>query len=194
MTEETLFVKEKEGGGFWSFLWEVAQFAFLAVIIVVPIRVFIAQPYIVSGASMSPTFESGDYIIVDQLSYRFENPERGDVIIFRYPVDPSKFFIKRIIGLPRETIDIQKGIVTIKNEEYPEGARIEEPYNKPPFNDTITKTLNDGEYFVMGDNRHQSLDSRSWGALPLKLIAGRAFLRLFPVTDISYLPGFTSYQ
>ncbi|MDP3725978.1 MAG: signal peptidase I [bacterium] len=191
---EELVREEKHEGGMLPFLWEVVKFVFLAVIIVVPIRVFIAQPYIVSGSSMVPTFESGDYLIVDQLSYRFENPKRGDVVVFRYPRDPSKFFIKRVIALPHETIDIQKGVVTIKNEGHPEGIHIEEAYNKSLFNATITKTLDEEEYFVMGDNRDASLDSRSWGALSQKLIVGRAFLRLFPVTNISYLPGFVSYQ
>lgn len=175
------------------FLWEVIKFVVLAVIIVVPIRVFIAQPYVVSGASMTPTFGSGDYLIVDQLSYRFEEPRRGDVIIFRFPQDPSKFFIKRVIALPQETIHVQRGVITIKNGEHPDGIHIEEPYNKSPFNATMTKTLNEGEYFVMGDNRSASFDSRSWGALHEKLIVGRAFLRLFPFTDVSYLPGSISY-
>ena len=187
--EEMTQNNEKEEGSLSSFAGEVIKFAFLALIIVVPVRVYVAQPYIVSGDSMVPTFENGDYLIVDQISYRFNEPERGDVIIFRYPNDPKKFFIKRIIALPHETLEIKNGHVAVKNEATPDGFELAEPYNKSFFNDTITKTLGDEEYFVMGDNRAQSLDSRSWGALPRELLVGRALMRLFPITDISYLPG-----
>ena len=172
-----------------SFLGEVFQFALIALLIVVPIRTFIAQPYIVSGSSMVPTFESGDYLIVDQLTYRFEDPKRGDVIVFRYPQDPSKFFIKRVIGLPNETLQIINGIVTVKNTEHPEGFKVSEPYIKTTFDATMTKTLGETEYFVMGDNRSNSLDSRSWGALPKDLLIGRAIVRLFPISTASLFPG-----
>ncbi|MDZ4226125.1 MAG: signal peptidase I, partial [Patescibacteria group bacterium] len=88
---------------------ELLKFALVAVIIVVPVRLFIAQPFIVSGASMEPTFDNGEYLIVDELTYRFDEPKRGDVIIFIYPKDPSQYFIKRVIGLPTETVHIESG-------------------------------------------------------------------------------------
>lgn len=169
---------------------EIAQFAIIAILIVVPIRMFIAQPFIVSGASMEDTFHSGEYLIVDQLSYYMRQPERGEVIIFRYPKDPSKFFIKRIIGLPGDTINIEKSVVTITNEANPKGFVLDEYYvDKMTPAEPMKETLGDREYFVMGDNRDQSSDSRSWGALQEERIVGRALFRLFPPQEIDFLPG-----
>jgi len=171
-------------------LTEIVRFSIIAILIVIPIRMFIAQPFIVSGASMDDTFHSGEYLIVDQVSYYFEQPARGDVIIFRYPRDPSKFFIKRVIGLPGDTITIEDSVVTITNDESPDGFELDEPYIKSmgpaePF----TETLGNREYFVMGDNRDQSSDSRSWGVLQEERIVGRALIRLFPPSVVDYLPG-----
>lgn len=172
-----------------SFLWEVIKFTILAVVIVVPIRVYIAQPYIVSGSSMYPTFENGQYLIVDQISYRFENPMRGDVIIFRFPQDPSKFFIKRIIGLPGESVRSHNGTVTTKTPGEEAWTTISEEYLPQTPTDNFEVTLADDEYFVMGDNRGASLDSRVWGNLPEKFIVGKVFLRLLPVTKAGVWPG-----
>jgi signal peptidase I len=173
-----------------SFVGEILNFALVALLIVLPIRMFIAQPFIVSGASMETTFSSGEYLIVDQISYRLEEPERGDVIIFRYPKDPSKFFIKRIIGIPGDTVDIQGNVVKLINTEYPEGKVLDEPYIRDMApNTTISETLGDEEYFVMGDNRNASSDSRMWGVLQRDKIVGRAFLRLFPFTNANVFPG-----
>ena len=171
-------------------LAEIVRFSIIAILIVIPIRMFIAQPFIVSGASMDDTFHTGEYLIVDQVTYHLNSPDRGDVVIFRYPRDPSKFFIKRIIGVPGDTIDINESIVTITNEDYPDGFKLDEPYIKSmapaaPF----TETLGDREYFVMGDNRDQSSDSRSWGVLQEERIVGRAFMRLFPPSSLEYMPG-----
>jgi len=169
---------------------EIAQFAIIAILIVVPIRMFIAQPFIVSGASMEDTFHSGEYLIVDQLSYYMRQPERGEVIIFRYPKDPSKFFIKRVIGLPGDTINIENSVVTITNEANPKGFVLEESYvDVMTATDPVEEILGDREYFVMGDNRDQSSDSRSWGALQEERIVGRALLRLFPPQELDFLPG-----
>lgn len=171
-------------------LAEIVRFSIIAILIVIPIRMFIAQPFIVSGASMDNTFHSGEYLIVDQVSYYFEKPSRGDVIVFRYPRDPSKFFIKRVIGLPGDTITIENSVVTIANETNPEGIILEEDYIKSmaPAPKMI-ETLGEREYFVMGDNRDQSSDSRSWGVLQEERIVGRAFVRLFPPSVVDYLPG-----
>jgi signal peptidase I len=171
-------------------LAEIVRFSLIAILIVVPIRLFIAQPFIVSGASMEDTFHTGEYLIVDQLSYYFHEPARGDVIIFRYPKDPSKYFIKRIIGLPGETISIDKGVVTITDKDHPTGYELVEPYAKemPPAPKEVEK-LGDREYFVMGDNRPESSDSRAWGVLQKERIIGRAWVRLFPPDVADYLPG-----
>lgn len=169
---------------------EILRFSFYALIIVLPIRMFIAQPFIVSGASMETTFSTGQYLIVDQLTYHFEEPERGDVIVFHYPKDPSKFFIKRIIGLPGETIHIEDSTVTITNAEHPEGMVLTEEYVRSMRSATpLTQVLGPEEYFVMGDNRNASSDSRAWGTLPENEIVGRALFRLFPLNEIGVLPG-----
>ncbi len=171
-------------------LTEIIRFSLIALLIVFPIRMFVAQPFIVSGASMEETFQNGEYLIVDQLSYRFEEIERGDVVVFRYPRDPSKFFIKRIVGVPGDQITIEGNVVTITNAAHPEGAILAEPYVEAMQPNTfLEETLGDGEYFVMGDNRDHSSDSRMWGVLQERNIIGRALVRLFPVSDAAYLPG-----
>lgn len=173
-------------------LVEIVRFALIALIIVIPVRWFVAQPFIVSGASMEDTFHTGEYLIVDQISYYFENPQRGDVIVFRYPRDPSKFFIKRVIGTPGDTIQIEGNIVTIFNEKNPEGIVLDESYvNDMAPNSYITEKLRENEYYVMGDNRNASSDSRTWGILTRDKIVGRAFLRLFPISKANIFPGFT---
>lgn len=168
---------------------EIITFVVLAVLIVVPIRVFVAQPFVVEGASMHPTFESGDYLIIDQLTYRFNEVKRGDVVVFRYPNKPSVFYIKRIIGLPGETIVIERGATTVKKTSG-ETLTLEEPYvvaEDASYDQTTT--LGPDEYFVMGDNRPRSSDSRVWGALPREDIMGRAFFRLLPPGAMGFLPG-----
>ena len=174
-----------------NFFTELLKFVLVAIIIVIPVRLFVAQPFVVSGASMEPTFENGQYLIVDELTYRFEPPARGDVIIFRYPKNPSEFFIKRIVGLPHETVSIHDETLSIKKTN---GTTImlDELYVKNTGNGgDATYALGPDEYFVMGDNRPQSSDSRSWGALPRDYIIGRAFVRLLPLQSISLLPGST---
>jgi signal peptidase I len=172
---------------------DIVRFSLIALIIVIPIRTFIAQPFIVSGASMESTFYTGEYLIVDQLSYELHSPKRGEVIVFRYPKDPSKFFIKRVIALPGETITIDGSTVRISNPQYPNGFILDEPYIKSMENGAnLTEELGEREYFVMGDNRDQSSDSRFWGVLQEERIIGRAFVRLFPPSQLDYLPGAVS--
>lgn len=169
---------------------EIVRFSVIALLIVIPVRMFIAQPFIVSGASMENTFHNGEYLIVDQVSYHLHDPKRGDVVIFRYPKDPSKFFIKRIIGVPGDTVSIEGSTVTITNEENPNGFVLNEPYIKSMKpNVTMIEKLGDREYFVMGDNRDESSDSRVWGVLQEERIVGRALLRLFPPQEFGVLPG-----
>ena len=182
---------ETDRGKEENFFKEILKASFIALIIVIPIRFYVAQPFIVSGASMSPAFESGHYLVVDQLSYRFEEPERGDIIIFKYPRDTSKFFIKRIIGLPGETLTLKAGALTIANSTHPGGFVFEEPYvaEANQVSGSFSVELGDNEYFVMGDNRGQSSDSRVWGPLQKDLIVGQAFLRIFPIRQLDVLPG-----
>lgn len=175
-----------------NFIIETLKFSLIAILIVLPFRIFIAQPFLVSGASMSPNFETGHYLIVDQLSYNFTEPARGEVIIFRYPNNHKKFFIKRIIGLPNETIELKGQKVIVKNDDHPKGFELKEPYIKKHSSEKLTAVLKDGEYFVLGDNRPASSDSRVWGVLPEDLIMGRAFLRLFPFNHIGVFPEFAN--
>jgi signal peptidase I len=178
-----------------SFIVEVFKFAILALVIVVPFRLFIAQPFIVSGASMAPTFETGEYLIVDQVSYRFHEPERGDVVIFRFPQDPSKFFIKRIIGLPGETVELSDGYTTIFNPSSGMRVKLDEPYLVTDrTDDDMSFPLASDQYFVMGDNRGASSDSRMWGAVPRENIVGRALMRLLPPGHFSLYPGTFEYD
>lgn len=178
----------KSSSDFWS---ELAKLVLLSVIIVVPFRLYVAQPFIVDGASMDPTFANGQYLIVDELSYRFKEPARGEVLVFKYPEDPSKYFIKRIIGLPGEKVSIQNGQVTIFNNANQDGFTLEEPYVQLTKSDNIALQLGEAEYFVMGDNRLQSADSRMWGALPRDHFIGRPFIRFMPP---GLFPGAAAYE
>ena len=175
-------------------LKDLFTLALLIVLVVIPIRTFVISPFVVDGASMHPTFENLDYLIIDELIYNFTAPARGDVIVFRYPKDPSIFYIKRVIGLPGETVSISHGIVTIITAGG-EKLALNEPYT---VNEDATYTdvvsLNLGEYFVMGDNRPNSSDSRIWGALPEKNIIGRVDLRLLPISKSSFFPGDATYS
>ncbi len=165
----------------------------LIVLVVIPIRVFVISPFVVDGESMHPTFKNLDYLIVDELLYDFSAPARGDVVVFRYPDKPSIFYIKRIIGLPGETVSINHGVVTITTVAG-QNLTLPEPYT---VNEDATYTknvsLNPEEYFVMGDNRPNSSDSRVWGPLPRKDIVGRVDLRLLPISKIGFFPGKTTY-
>lgn len=176
-----------------NFIHEIVKFSLIALLVVLPIRLFVAQPFIVRGASMDPTFHTGDYVIVDQLTYQFAEPKRGDVIIFRHPNNTSVYLIKRIIGLPGETVEIAGKGVLIRNkatgasftytQDFIAPDRLSSEYLPPTHLDL-------GEYFVMGDNRKESSDSRAWGSLPEVEIVGRALVRLYPFTQIGMFPGF----
>jgi len=173
--------------GFWN---ELLKLVLLAILVVVPFRLYIAQPFIVDGPSMFPTFDNGHYLIIDEISYRLREPARGEVIVFKYPRDPDKYFIKRIIGLPGETVMINNGQVTIINEENTEGFALAESYVKHPKNDSFRVVLSESEYFVMGDNRASSSDSRVWGPLPRGNIVGRPVIRFLPP---ALMPGDYSF-
>ena len=154
---------------------------------------FYCPTFIVSGASMDPTFETGDYLIVDQITPRyFKELKRKEVVVFHYPLDTTRSFIKRIIGLPGETVEIRSGVVTIKNEENSDGLTLSEPYVLYQRDVTMTTILKENEYFVMGDNREGSLDSRIWGPLEKKYIIGRPIFRLFPFQKFNII--FLEYE
>lgn len=170
-------------------LKEIATLVVLVVLIVLPVRIFIAQPFVVDGRSMHPTFKDRDYLIVDELTYRFAPPKRGDVVVFRYPNDPSVFYIKRIIGLPGETVHVTQGEVSVTRAD---GTTLDlaEPYVvREDATYTLDAALGAEQYFVMGDNRPESSDSRVWGALPRENIMGRAYVRILPFANAAVLPG-----
>jgi len=158
------------------------------------IQAFVVRPFIVSGNSMDPNIKNGQYLIIDQVSYRFREPARGDVIVFRSPPEPTKYYIKRIIGLPGDTVTIDGKDITITNAAHPEGFTLQEDFITHTHNDRQTTTVPEGKYFVMGDNRSGSYDSRSWGVLPKENIRGRALVRLLPLSTIEYLPAQITYE
>lgn len=171
---------------FLSFSIETIRIFIISLIVIFIVRSFIIQPFFVKGASMQPNFSDGDYLIVDELGYKLAEPKRGDVIIFRYPNNPSEYFIKRIIGLPGETVSIKDNSVTIFNEESPLGVTLDESSYLPVSNQTLGTyyvELRDNEYYVLGDNRTASLDSRRWGALEDNYIIGKAWVRAWPFDE-----------
>ncbi len=159
------------------------------ILIVAGLRLFVIDPFLVHGSSMDPTFRDGNYVIVDKLTYALSNPKRGDVIVFKAPTEDGRYFIKRIIGLPDERVVVDGSVVQIYNTEYPNGFVIYEPYVEFESGRKADRTLKSDEYFVMGDNREVSSDSRSWGALKETAITGRALIRLLPIQSMSILPG-----
>lgn len=167
---------------FLSFIWETLKIVVIALVIVVPIRYFLFQPFFVKGASMEPNFDDGQYLIIDELSYRFREPQRGEIVVFKYPHDPSQRYIKRIIGLPEETVEV-------KNEQvFISGEILDESNYLPAGTLTLGLTkiiLAENEYFVLGDNRLHSSDSRSWGPLTKENIVGRAYLRAWPFDTLA---------
>ena len=168
------------------FILEVLQIIIISAAIVVPIRYFLVQPFNVKGASMEPNFHNNEYLIIDEISFRVRNPERGEIVVFRYPKDPSQYFIKRVIGLPGETIDITDGIVRIENVEYPNGFILNESYLSGDATEGRKKvTLGVDEYFVMGDNRDESMDSRVFGPVTKKELIGRVWIRGLPISQFS---------
>ena len=190
MDENTPVIVPKNQSVFKKYallVWEILKILIVAAVIVLPIRYFLFQPFIVKGDSMVPNFHSGDYLIVDELSYRFSSPARGDVVVFKYPLDVTQRFIKRVIGLPGETLDITDGKITVSKD----GKNIvldEKKYLPGFFTDgSVHLTLAKDDYFVMGDNRPYSYDSRRWGILPKNDIIGRAVFRLFPVSHVSLI-------
>lgn len=167
------------------FSWEILKMMIISLAIVLPIRYFVFQPFLVKGASMQPNFNNGDYLIVNEISYKFENPKRGEVIVFKYPNDPSQRYIKRIIGLPGETVEVAAGKIIIYKDS--QEQVLNESY-LPNYIRTLgdlKTTLKTNEYFVLGDNRIASFDSRRWGALPKGNIIGKVELRAWPFAALS---------
>jgi len=206
---ETNFKEENGYQGVGSFIIEIVKIFILAFLIIVPIRLFLFQPFFVQGDSMYPTYENGEYLIINELGYKrttigigekefftvdyFKELERFDVAVFRYPKDPDKYFIKRVVGLPGEKVEIKDGKVKIYNSENPNGLMLNEEEH---LTDKILTAnavhespwqLEEDEYFMMGDNRGGSSDSRLWGPLSKDKVIGRAIFRAWPFNRINIL-------
>lgn len=152
------------------------------------VRSFIAQPFVVQGRSMEPNFHHQDYLVVDKVKYRLDNPQRGDIIVFKAPEDMTQNYIKRVIGLPGEKVTIENESVKINDEPLAEQYIPSlTPSDLSSTRFFLEKTLGEHEYFVLGDNRDHSSDSRSWGALPDTNIIGRVLITVFPVRDFGVI-------
>jgi signal peptidase I len=181
-----------------SFLFDVAKVAVISLAIIIPARTWLVQPFFVQGASMEPNFYEREYLVVDEISYRFGLPQRGDIVVFHPPQNPDEFYIKRIVGLPGETISLRGGRVFIVNAAHPDGVALDESPYLPVGTVTRATTaqlaegaglkLGSTEYFVLGDNRSNSQDSRAFGSLERLHIVGRAWLRGWPLGRAGSVP------
>ncbi len=194
-------MSQETGESIGGFVYEVVKMFLLAVVIIVPIRVFLFQPFIVRGASMEPNFQEKEYLIINEFGYKDVNlfggkfhvqPRkdfvRGEIVVFKAPIRRKDFYVKRIIGLPGETVRVKDGIVTIINDANTEGFVLDESDYLPVGRVTtgnLEQVLSDGEYFVLGDNRNHSSDSRRFGPIAKEEFIGRVFLRAFPFNKIS---------
>ncbi len=171
-------------------LWikEIGESVIVSLIIVLLIRAFLFQPFFVKGQSMEPNFDDGNYLIVDRITPMLSSFERGEVIVFRAPINKSDFYIKRIIGLPGERVVIKNGQIKIYNKSHKDGFILDEsPYLGKNIitSGEIDVTLSKDEVFVLGDNRNVSYDSRMWGPLHIRDIIGIVRLRAWPINEVS---------
>jgi len=174
---------------FFLFIWEIVKVVSISLAIILPVRYYLIQPFYVKGASMEPNFHDHEYLIIDEISYRFKAPERGQVVVFRYPKNPQEYFIKRIIGLPGEEVQIKDGVVIIYNDLYPEGKSLSEDYlplGVETYDSSEIKiSIGENQYFVLGDNRYASKDSRSFGPVDKAFITGKVLFRGWPFNRIT---------
>lgn len=168
---------------FVSFLAEIVKVVLISVAIIVPIRYFLIQPFYVKGASMEPTFHDNEYLIIDEISYRWRQPVRGEVVVLKNPRGQRDYFIKRVIGLPGERLTIRNGVIRITNGQYPNGVALDEgAYLDPDIRTSgdVEVDLGPTEYYLLGDNRPASLDSRAFGPIDRRIIVGRTWIRAWP--------------
>jgi len=159
--------------GFLSFLVDILETLVLSVVLFVSINIISARIR-VDGASMEPTLFSGEYVVVNRLSYRLGSPHRGDIIVFHFPRDPKEEYIKRVIGLPGDEVEVRNGTVYIN------GQPLDENYLKVKTNYIGSWVIPEGQLFVLGDNRNNSSDSHDWGTVPLDYVVGKAVMVYWP--------------
>jgi len=177
-----------------SELWSFNKTLIILLIIYFIIRTYIAQPFLVKGRSMEQTFSDGDYLIVDELTYNFANPRRFDTVVFHTEFieggQESEYYIKRVIGIPGDRIVISDGTVLLYKNNTITPTKLDEPYLidglRTVTKDKIDIVLGEQEYFVLGDNRGNSSDSRYWGPVNKSYIVGKPIIRLFPFNKIKF--------
>lgn len=205
INEETTGIEEDDETRV-SYTFEIIKIVIWSLIIIIPIRIFVFQPFFVKGVSMEPNFHDGEYLIVNEFGYKetdveiagkhlfkvdnFKDFKRGDVAVFHYPNDPKDFFIKRIVGLPGEKVVLKDGRIIIHNDRYPDGNVVDEGVYMEDANISSTSCsgrcdfkLGEEQYFVLGDNRKHSSDSRVWGKLDQEYVVGRVLIRAWPITE-----------
>ncbi|MBT3817310.1 MAG: signal peptidase I [Candidatus Magasanikbacteria bacterium] len=173
-------------GSLGLFFLELIKIAVLAGVTIALVRYFLFKPFLVKGKSMEPTFFEREYLIIDELSYRFSEPQRGEVIVFRAPnIQEKEYYLKRILALPGERVRVEENKVIVYNEEHPQGVVVEETYLVEETNGSVQYTLGAEEYFVMGDNRDESFDSRRFGPIHEGAIVGKTWIRGWPFTRVT---------
>lgn len=176
-----------------SFFLELIKIALLAGLTIGLVRYFLFKPFYVKGQSMEPNFFEHDYLIIDEISYRFRVPQRGEIIVFRSPVNED-YYLKRVVGLPGERVKVEDNKIVIFNLENPQGLVVEEPYLEEATGGAVNLTLGSDQYFVMGDNRDASYDSRRFGPVEKEAIVGRVWLRGWPFNRLSIFSSSPSYN
>lgn len=164
------------------FFIELIKLGLFAIVTIFLVRYFLFKPFYVRGASMEPNFFDREYLIIDELSFRLREPQRGEIVVFHYPGNRSEYFLKRLIGLPGERVKVKEGEIIIYNQENPEGLILQEPYLAPGLRNRpdVSYNLGSTQFFVLGDNRNSSFDSRFFGPIEKKEIVGRVLLRGYP--------------
>lgn len=188
--------KSDDHFSFLEFVWDLLKTAIVVVVIAFGIKYFVVQPFIVDGNSMEASFHNNEYLLVEKIGYHFHQPNRGDVIIFHPPGQANENYIKRVVGLPDETVEVIDNKVKIINPAHPEGVFLQEPYISANSKTVVSGTENkfsvgSNEVFVLGDNREHSSDSREWGTLPIGNIIGRAWLDIYPFDQFGLVKHWT---
>ncbi len=172
--------------GFWAVVWDWTKTLVLCALIAFALRTLLFEPYTVDGSCMEPMLYTGQRVFAFKPTYWFGDPHRGDIIVFRYPLNPAKDYIKRVIGLPGETIAIRNGVVYINGQELDQ-SRWPVTIDTYRYPDYPERLIPEGQYFVMGDNRPESEDSRFWGFVPRENIKGEAFIRFWPIWKLKWI-------